>query len=82
MKKQDYIHTTESGYQIHMVSLVPNKPKRILLIPPLVGATGILAIRTFRYFLREGCTLMSFDYCGHYNKINNKFTFTFSLNYY
>jgi len=40
----------------------------------LVGASGILAIRTFRYFLREGCLLMSFDYCGHYSEIDNKFT--------
>lgn len=74
MKKQDYVYTDKSGYQIHVISLAPSRPKRLLLIPSLVGATGILAIRTFRYFLREGCLLMSFDYCGHYNKINNKFT--------
>jgi len=74
MKKEDYIYTDKSGYKIHMVSLVPDKPKRLLLIPPLVGATGTLAIRTFRYFFREGCLLMSFDYCGHYKEIDNKFT--------
>ena len=74
MEKQDYIYTDKNGYKIHVVALVPNKPKRVLLIPPLVGATGVLAIKTFRYFFREGSTLMSFDYCGHYNGINNKFT--------
>jgi len=74
MEKQDYIYTDKSGYKIRIVSLVPNKPQRVLLIPPLVGATGVLAIRTFRYFFREGCILMSFDYCGHYDKIDNEFT--------
>ena len=74
MDKQDYIYTDKNGHKIHIVSLVPNKPKRLLLIPPLVGANGILAIKTFRYFFREGCILMSFDYCGHYPEIDNKFT--------
>jgi len=74
MEKKDYIYTDKNGYKIRIVSLVPNRPKRLLLIPPLVGATGILAIRTFRYFFREGCLLMSFDYCGHYKEIDNKFT--------
>ena len=74
MKKQDYIHTGKNGYKIRVVSLVPSEPKRLLLIPPLVGAGGALAIKTFRYFFREGCVLMSFDYCGHCDKINNKFT--------
>ncbi|MCQ9207559.1 MAG: hypothetical protein NG740_06750 [Omnitrophica bacterium] len=74
MVKQDYIHTDRNGYKLRVVALEPNKPERILLIPPLVGATGSLAIRTFRYFFRKGCTLMSFDYCGHYHDIDNKFT--------
>lgn len=74
MNKQDYIYTDKNDYKIHIVSLVPDKPKRLLLIPPLVGATGVLAIKTFRYFVRECCLLMSFDYCGHYNEIDNKFT--------
>lgn len=74
MDKQDYIYTDKNGYKIRIISLVPDKPKRLLLIPPLVGASGIWAIRTFRYFLREGCLLMSFDYCGHYSETNNKFT--------
>jgi len=74
MEKQDYIYTDKNGYKIRIVSLVPNNPKRLLLIPPLVGATGILAIKTFRYFFRENCLLLSFDYCGHYSGIDNKFT--------
>lgn len=74
MDKLDYIYTHKDGYKVHIVSLVPNEPKRLLLIPPLVGATGILAIKTFRYFFREGCILMAFDYCGHYRGIDNKFT--------
>lgn len=74
MQKQDYIHTGKNGYKIHIVSLVPNEPKRLLLIPPLVGATGILAIKTFRYFFRENCILMSFDYCGHSSQVDTQFT--------
>ena len=74
MEKQDYIYTDKNGYKIRILSLIPNEPKRLLLIPPLVGATGVLAIRTFRYFFRESCLLMSFDYCGHYDEIDNKFT--------
>ncbi|MDD5610074.1 MAG: hypothetical protein PHH69_00830 [Candidatus Omnitrophica bacterium] len=74
MQKEDYIYTDKTGYKVHIVSLVPDAPKRLLLIPPLVGATGTLAIKTFRYFFREGCILMSFDYCGHYKEIDNKFT--------
>lgn len=74
MNKQDYIYTDKSGYKVHIVVLVPNEPKRLLLIPSLVGANGIWAIRTFRYFFREGCILMSFDYCGHYSETDNKFT--------
>jgi hypothetical protein len=74
MEKQDYIYTDKSGYKVHIVSLVPDNPKRLVLIPPLVGATGVLAIKTFRYFFREGCILMSFDYCGHYSEVGNKFS--------
>lgn len=74
MKKQDYIYTGKDSYRVHIVSLIPERPRRLLLIPPLVGATGVLAIRTFRYFAREDCLLMSFDYCGHYNEVDNKFT--------
>ncbi len=76
MEKQDYIHTSKSGHKINIVSLVPNEPKRILLIPPLVGATGTLAIRTFRYFFRENGYLMSFQYCGHSDQLHNQFTIT------
>jgi hypothetical protein len=74
MQKQDFVYTDKSGYKIHLVCLAPDKPQRLILIPPLVGATGSLAIRDFRYLLREGCALMSFDYCGHYKGIDNKFT--------
>ena len=73
-EKLDYIYPDKSGYKIRIVSLVPNKPKRLFLVPPLVGASGILAIKTFRYFFREGCALMSFDYCGHCAEIDNKFS--------
>lgn len=74
MKKEDYIFTDKTGYKIHVVALIPNKPKRLVFIPPLVGATGAWAITTFRYFFREGCILMSFDYCGHYRGTDNEFS--------
>lgn len=74
MQKKDYTYTHRNEYKIHIVSLTPRVSRRILLIPPLVGARGILGIRTFRYFLRSGCILMSFDYCGHYDGLNTKFT--------
>ena len=74
MKKEDSIYTHDDGHKIRIVSLVPKKPERVLLIPPLVGATGAWAISTFRYFSRENSILMSFDYCGHYHGIDNKFT--------
>jgi len=74
MKKKDYIYTNKDDCKLHIVSLSPNVPERVLFIPPLVGARGVLEIRTFRYFLRKGCLLTSFDYCGHYNEIKNKFT--------
>lgn len=74
MDKLDYIYGDQSGHEIHVVALVPNEPKRLLLIPPLVGANGTYAIRTFRYFFRENSSLMSFDYCGHYNRTSNNFT--------
>jgi len=72
--QRDYIHTDKNNYKLHIVALAPDLPKRIILIPPLVGARGVLEIRTFRYLLREGCNLMSFDYAGHYSGLNKKFT--------
>jgi len=74
MRKEDHIYTDSDGYKIRMVALVPEKPERVLLIPPLVGATGAWAISTFRYFSRKSSILMSFDYCGHYQGVDNKFT--------
>jgi hypothetical protein len=75
MGKNDFIYSDKDNYKIHVVSLVPDKPNRLLLIPPLVGATGSWAVRIFRYFYREGCALMSFYFCGHTEVIKNKFTF-------
>src|SRR5208283_6014618 len=74
MIKQDFIYTDQEGYQIRIVSLSPDKPKRLLLIPSLVGANGLWAIKTFRYFLREDCLIVSFDYCGHCKEVGNMFT--------
>jgi len=73
MKRQEYI-TEKENYKLHMVAMQPDAPQRIILIPPLVGAKGILEIQTFRYFLREGCLIISFDYSGHYFEINRNFT--------
>lgn len=40
-------------------------PKRLVLIPPLIGAGASQGLIIFRNLTRRGCALLSFEYRGH-----------------
>lgn len=59
---------THRPYALSARMLLPRPPltvERIVVIPPLVGASASQSLITFRNLVRRGSALMSFEYRGH-----------------
>ena len=48
-----------------MLPKPPMAPKRLVFIPPLIGAGASQQLIIFRKLTRRGCALLSFEYRGH-----------------
>jgi len=65
---QEHRIPTEGSDSLHATIMLPKPPifpKRLVLIPPLVGARASQGLILSRNLARRGSILLSFEYCGH-----------------
>ncbi len=59
---------TEGADTLHAKAMLPRspmRPKRIVLIPPLIGAAASSDLIVFKSLTRRGCIVVSYEYRGH-----------------
>ena len=69
---EDHQIPTEGSDTLHARMMRPKPPtpaKRLVLIPPLVGASASQGLIIFRNLTRRGSILLSFEYRGHPNSM-------------
>ncbi|MBN1394906.1 MAG: hypothetical protein JW959_07775 [Pirellulales bacterium] len=62
---EEYAIPTEGKNFLYAVAMMPKQPRRVVFMPPLIGAGAAQAPVTFRNMTRHGCILLSFQYRGH-----------------
>ena len=62
---EEYTIPTEGRDFLYAIAMVPKRARRVVFMPPLIGAGAAQAPLTFRNMTRCGCILLSFQYQGH-----------------
>ncbi len=65
---QEHRIPTEGSDTLHATIMLPKPPifpKRLVFIPPLIGARASQGLIVSRNLARRGSILLSFEYCGH-----------------
>lgn len=65
---EDQLIPTEDNNLLHVTLMLPKppiRPRRVVLMAPLVGAGASQPLIIFRNFTRRGAILVSFEYRGH-----------------
>lgn len=62
---EEHTIPTEGGNTLFAIAMMPKSPRRVVFMPPLIGAGAAQAPLTFRNMTRRGCILLSFQYRGH-----------------
>ncbi len=62
---EEYTIPTDGNHFLYAMAMIPKRPRRVVFIPPLIGAGAAQGPLTFRNMVRRGCILLSFQYRGH-----------------
>ncbi len=62
---EEYTIPTEGDGFLYAMAMMPKQPRRVVFMPPLIGAGAAQAPLTFRNMIRRGCVLLSYQYRGH-----------------
>ena len=62
---EEYTIPTAGKNFLYAMAMVPRRPRRVVFMPPLIGAGAAQAPLTFRNMSRRGCILLSFQFRGH-----------------
>ncbi len=62
---EEYRIPTEGDEELFAMAMMPRHPRRVVFMPPLVGAGAAQAPMTFRNMVKRGCILLSYQYRGH-----------------